>query len=109
MGKDQKKETSWRVHIKNTKKQVVLRYTEQEGIIESVTFGFSEDGKDKIIVKVTPREFHKINAIMKSFGDLMNTEDIYQETNVQTPPRILLKKTEESEISSSDPDEWDPW
>ncbi len=103
------KETFWRIHIKNTKKELILRYTEQEGVIESVTLGILENEKDDIFVKVTPREFQKINAIMRSFGDLLSTDNIIQETRNQTSPRILLKKTEEAEFSPSDPDEWDPW
>ena len=109
MGQDQMKETLWRIHIKNTKKEFILRYTEQEGIIESVTLGFSENEKDDKFVKVTPKEFRKINAIMKSFEDLMNTEEMIQDSKIQHPPRILLKKNEESEFTPSDQDEWDPW
>jgi hypothetical protein len=107
MSVDKAKETSWTIHIGDKAQVMELSYKEMNGILELILISISSN--NSATLKMNPAEFQKVYLILRSFHDLLVSNDI------NTPESSLHQELPESpfkEINRDhkiNTDEWEPW
>ena len=104
---DKAKETSWTIHVGDKSQVMELSYKEMDGVLDSILLSIT--GKNSATLKMKPSEFQKIYLILRSFHDLLVSNDI------NTPEPSLHRELPEDSLGDMDgdqkinTDEWEPW
>lgn len=104
MQNDKPKETVWTIHTGPDHQTIEFRYSEIQGILQSITFQIT-NRNNYAILEMTPIQFQKIYLILRSFHDLLISDNFPQ---IQ-PPKEKLNDLNLSANQDIKTDEWDPW
>ena len=105
------KKTKWTIHLGKTSQVMELQYQEIEGIIQSISIKINN--KTEAAIQMKPVEFQKMYLILRSFHDILVSNDTI---NLENPtfhsilPQYKVENDEDSpENRKINTDEWDPW
>jgi len=127
---EKKRETSWKIQIKNEKESIEVTSVEISGEVRQIKFSLINNG-NSIKVKMTKEEFYNFLSLMSAFKDVVIGEDIIPSLDeIDVDNRNLEKEQQFSNINISNnnitnldpkppkenfedddlnPEEWDPW
>ena len=108
MSNNNVKETSWTIHLGDKSQKFEMSYTELEGMLQSINFSITN--KNTSTLQMTPNEFQKVYLLLRSFHDLLISNDINNEQSTlhqDLPPKDALEGIDGD--STFNTEEWDPW
>ena len=131
---EKKRETSWKIQLKNEAKDITLTSVEVSGDVRAIKLMLFNEGS-QVVVEMDKEEFFNFLSILSAFRDVVIGDDslileeeltIIEDTNTQShsfsasSPKTTfnVKETPEPREESNDtdeeseelnPEEWDPW
>ncbi|MFW9899026.1 MAG: hypothetical protein ACFFDO_07175 [Candidatus Thorarchaeota archaeon] len=124
---EKKRETSWKIQLKNTEDSIEITSVEISGEVKLIKLGLMNDDKS-VKVEMKKEEFFKFLSLISAFKDvvigeesiLLESELNIIEDNSQEVQEYSERKDEPYQINSEEsikkderdelnPEEWDPW
>ncbi len=120
---EKKRETSWKIQLKEDENQIELTSVEISGEVRSIKLAVINKGK-KVEVEMNNEEFFNFLSLISAFKDVVIGEpsflskdqlsiDLNNEKKQLEISKIDSKSTEKNYENSQkeklDPKDWDPW
>ncbi|MFX0188078.1 MAG: hypothetical protein ACFE8A_10105 [Candidatus Hodarchaeota archaeon] len=124
---EKKRETSWKIQLKETEDSIEITSVEISGEVKLIKLGLINDDKS-VKVEMKKEEFLKFLSLISAFKDvvigeesiLLESELNIIEDNSQEVQEYSEREDEDYQIKSEDsikedekdelnPEEWDPW
>ncbi len=115
---EKKRETSWKIQLKDKKETVELTSVEISGEVRLIRVGLLNEAKS-IKVEMTKSEFYNFLSLLIAFKDVIIGEESITIKEYE-PINVSLTENKEKKITDNiiennkkdaklNPEEWDPW
>ncbi len=115
---EKKRETSWKIQLKDKKETVELTSIEISGEVRLIRVGLLNETKS-IKVEMTKSEFYNFLSLLEAFKDVIIGEETIStkqfEPINENVPEVKQKKIVDNLVENNkkdtnlNPEEWDPW
>ena len=108
---DKNKETIWTIHSRGNTQSIELRYSEFQGIVQSIKFSIYNNNTVTNL-EMTPSEFQKVFLIFQSFYDLLISNDLNNTGKKSFQHNLPKSNIDDKDLSRDfeiNTDDWDPW